>query len=325
MKWFKHFSQASESDGLQGLLDEFGLEGYARYWLLIELFCEKWEPDTEPKFTIHESQIRKKLRINSTNTELFLNYCQTYLGLFYKKTEKFYSFEFPKLLEILHRDVKRARTMRAQCAHKPRLDIDTDKDLKEINKEKCKEEIKQGDIISEFDEHPDVQMFFQNCGISEKTQRNLINIYKNVDFIVHEMYALMNWLEVNSHKKSKTARGYSKRISNWLKSAQKWSGDNSRMGDANKSNSGAFSSQSRRVLSDINTESENIVSAIHNAVINYGYHNFAEVRQDFGDDHTALKVIKKFGGWSSMCRGDFSNTFFRNSVKKMAISIIEAG
>jgi len=39
MKWFKHFTDASDDDFLQTIEDIFGLEGYARWWKLLEVIA----------------------------------------------------------------------------------------------------------------------------------------------------------------------------------------------------------------------------------------------------------------------------------------------
>ena len=41
MHWFKHFSNASEDEFIAALEDEFGLEGYARWWKLLEVIAKQ--------------------------------------------------------------------------------------------------------------------------------------------------------------------------------------------------------------------------------------------------------------------------------------------
>jgi len=43
MRWFKHFSDARNSEFLKLLKRKYGLEGLARYWLLVEAVSEKME------------------------------------------------------------------------------------------------------------------------------------------------------------------------------------------------------------------------------------------------------------------------------------------
>lgn len=61
MKWFKHNTDASRSLKLNQLIEKFGLEGYARYWLLIELLSEKFN-GKDTSFKIHNQTLRLHLR-----------------------------------------------------------------------------------------------------------------------------------------------------------------------------------------------------------------------------------------------------------------------
>jgi len=135
MKWFKHMSDSSEGRSLQFIMEKTGLEGYAIYFILMEMCASKIEPiygrdlvETDFKFTFSSRIVRSRLRINSTKTDYILSIYQQLGLLLFKKSEKEYTFEVPKLLEYMDRDSKKTRQNRGKTAARPRLDKDKDKD-----------------------------------------------------------------------------------------------------------------------------------------------------------------------------------------------------
>lgn len=128
MKFFKHFTDAHEGRSMQALMKEFGLEGYAAFFILTEICAKKMvKGDDETfsekhtTFTFNERIIREKLRMRSTKVELFLNSCATLDLLQFTKVKDEYNFSFPKLLESLDRDANRARTERDTTAPKNKI------------------------------------------------------------------------------------------------------------------------------------------------------------------------------------------------------------
>lgn len=125
MKFFKHFTDAHEGRSMQALMNEFGLEGYAAFFILTEICAKKMEKEGDETFSekhtnfvFNERIIREKLRMRSTKVELFLNSCATLDLLQFTKVKDEYNFSFPKLLECLDRDANRAREDRAPAAPK---------------------------------------------------------------------------------------------------------------------------------------------------------------------------------------------------------------
>ena len=100
MKWFKHYSDASRSEKLAQLVDEFGIEGYGRYWLLIELLAEKFD-GKDTNFTIHNTTIKRTLYIHHDKMAAKFLGTIANLGLMScVSTNKLWSISCPKLLEI---------------------------------------------------------------------------------------------------------------------------------------------------------------------------------------------------------------------------------
>jgi hypothetical protein len=142
MKFFKHFTDSHEGRSMQALMNEFGLEGYAAYFILMETCAKKIEKQKDEeletshfKCVLNERVVREKLRMRSTKVELFLNSCSTLVLLQFTKVKDEFHFSIPKLLECMDRDSKRARTERGPTA--PKIED------KEEDKDKDKESFRE--------------------------------------------------------------------------------------------------------------------------------------------------------------------------------------
>jgi hypothetical protein len=135
MKFFKHFTDAHEGYSMQALMNQFGLKGYAAYFILLEMCAAKLEKerheeltDAHCQFRFNERLLREKLRLSSAKVELMLNQCSTLDLLSFSKIKDEFNIQMPKLLESLDRQSKRARPERGQSVPKDK-DKDKDKDI----------------------------------------------------------------------------------------------------------------------------------------------------------------------------------------------------
>lgn len=141
---------------MQSLMNEWGLEGYAAYFILMEMCGKKLErrkdeplTDDHFRFVFNERLLREKLRMrshklceflssciklglfdaswnmnrSSTEVPLKFNFSSTLVQLPSTKDEYEFSFYVPKLLECLDRDSKRPRSDRAPTAPKKKSKI----------------------------------------------------------------------------------------------------------------------------------------------------------------------------------------------------------
>ena len=76
MKWFKHFTDASDDEFIAELEDRFGLEGYARYWKLLEVVGGQFKKDGFPVATYPWLFWRKKLKVQQKPLEAFLTHLE---------------------------------------------------------------------------------------------------------------------------------------------------------------------------------------------------------------------------------------------------------
>lgn len=125
MKFFKHFVDAHDGHTLTTLFQELGHMGPSCYWTLVELCAEKLDKKEEEEFSVahcnfrfHERVLRTKLRVSSRNLRKFLGICSELSQVFSTFSGNQIEIEFPKLLESLDRDSKRARAVRGQSAPK---------------------------------------------------------------------------------------------------------------------------------------------------------------------------------------------------------------
>jgi len=123
----KHYNTASSSITIQEIFKKGGHKSYAVYWLLIELLSQKFDGE-RVKIELHEQELVKHLRIRSDCLVKELQKsCNSYLSLS-ERVGSLFIFDAPILLDLLHRDYKKARTERGVSAPK-------NKDIRIKNKE----------------------------------------------------------------------------------------------------------------------------------------------------------------------------------------------
>ena len=214
MRWFKHFSDNHRGQGIQALLYEKGHTGVCVYYFLMELCAdkmEKYEDGTWPtKFRFSRSILRSILKINRTNLQHILDYCQT-LGLLKLGDcdDHFVEIEMPIFLKLLDRDFKKTRHIRAQNAQKSRLDIEEDKDIdkeEEYIAPRCKQ------VASRL---PKSTFPFSDYSPKDEIKERWITLYGD-DYLNREFIKIANWLDANPKKNRRNEKGWPQFISNWL-------------------------------------------------------------------------------------------------------------
>lgn len=82
-------------------MDEFGVEGYAWYFMILELCAEKWDGRGAPKFTFHQRVLLQKLRVRKLKLHSYLTKVQLECGFSYTITQHLIQIELPKLSEYI--------------------------------------------------------------------------------------------------------------------------------------------------------------------------------------------------------------------------------
>lgn len=129
MKWFKHYTGTLGSESMSNLIRDCGLEGYARYWILLEYLASLFDGESA-SFRVPIEIIRGLFRVRSWNgLDMVVERLTTVRGINIKRSGNVYEIEAPILLELLDRDFKKARKLRETVALTPRLDKDKDKEV----------------------------------------------------------------------------------------------------------------------------------------------------------------------------------------------------
>lgn len=129
MKFVKHYANASDSVKVNQLIDDLGLEGYARWWLLLELLASEFDGECID-FEIHFSKLSAKLRLK------FVKKLNTFFGklselqlISFQVSGKVYNLRVPIILKLKDRHYKKSSKTPNEVADEPPLDIDIDKEI----------------------------------------------------------------------------------------------------------------------------------------------------------------------------------------------------
>ena len=112
MNWFKHYANASDSQKITELIEQMGLEGYAQYFLLLELLCAEFD-GKNTKIRIHENTLKSKLRLKFSKklAKVAQKFADFQLTSF-QKSGNFWIFDAPILLELQSKHFRYGRSKR---------------------------------------------------------------------------------------------------------------------------------------------------------------------------------------------------------------------
>ena len=100
MKWFKHFTDASDDEFIAGLENKFGLAGYARWWKLLEAVGAQFKKDGRPVAAYPWPVWQAKLKGKRKKLETFLVHLENKHRINQKLTGNILEIKIPKLLQI---------------------------------------------------------------------------------------------------------------------------------------------------------------------------------------------------------------------------------
>lgn len=87
MRWFKHMTAARRDEKLVRLQDEFGVEGYGIYIMILEIIAEQMDGDSEKcSVAFSERFWRKEIGILPKKLKNFVTFSKK-IGIFSVKTE----------------------------------------------------------------------------------------------------------------------------------------------------------------------------------------------------------------------------------------------
>jgi len=220
MQYFKHYHNASSSLSVQKIVKEHGLVGYAQWFLLLELLCEKFDGESElVTVTVHE--IANKLR---SKPHLIVQCMDRFKGLADIKAniDDFQLIiECPLLLDLQDKDYRYAAKKRRENAKKS-----GSCDSKNKNKEEDKEEDKDKEYKtserksseeSSAEIHEKLNDEFLNPFLKKvkiETQSAWLKTYADEVFVKTELFKACTWIINNSAKAPK--KNFGQFFSTWL-------------------------------------------------------------------------------------------------------------
>lgn len=134
MKWFKHISDASEDEFLVELEDIFGLEGYARYWKVLEAVARQMDETDRCAASYSWSKWQTILKGKRNKLDSFLVHCENKLKMNLKRSGNILEIKIPKLLELRDNYTKHLQAAsNAPCKQEVDVEVEVDKEVK-VNK-----------------------------------------------------------------------------------------------------------------------------------------------------------------------------------------------
>lgn len=125
MKWFKHYSDASEDEFIAELEDEFGLEGYARWWKLLEVIAKQMD-ETDRCYAEYSWQNWQRfLKAKRNKLETFLEHSQNKRKIKLEQTGNKLRIICPKLLELRDNHTKNLQAKK-QVTCKQEVEVEED-------------------------------------------------------------------------------------------------------------------------------------------------------------------------------------------------------
>lgn len=101
MKWFKHMTNASDDTFIAGLEETFGLEGYARWWKLLEAVAAQMKKGGRPAAAYPWVKWQTLLRGKRNKLETFLERLRNESRINTHQTGNVLEIEVPNLLKFL--------------------------------------------------------------------------------------------------------------------------------------------------------------------------------------------------------------------------------
>ena len=100
MKWIKHATDCSQDPKIQMILDEFGPQGYAAYWLIVERIASEFDGISKLESLTLSGKIWQKISFFSKkNLKTFLNFSKKIQLLDFREDGNLITIIIPNLLK----------------------------------------------------------------------------------------------------------------------------------------------------------------------------------------------------------------------------------
>ena len=121
MKWFKHETDSVHSEKLNLLIENFGFEGYGRYWRLLETVAERMDSSNRCHAEYTVARWCEILKVKRKVLETFLKHLGNVFGIKAEQKENVLKITIPKLLK--KRD-NYTKNLKASCKELPNKEVE---------------------------------------------------------------------------------------------------------------------------------------------------------------------------------------------------------
>jgi hypothetical protein len=137
MKWIKHYTNASDGEFLSWLVDEYGLEGYARWWIILEKVGARMDKSDCCSASYSLEKWSSFLKQKQNKMVLFLKQIENKSKIFLELNGNILTIKIPKMLEYKDNYSKDLEAT-SKSTTKQDIDTDIDKEKKEIKRKKVR-------------------------------------------------------------------------------------------------------------------------------------------------------------------------------------------
>ena len=129
MKWFKHETDAKDSEKLKAIIDEFGFEGYGRWFRIMEIIAEKMDDSSRCHYEQSEWEWCCNLKAKRKQLTCFLKATEKQMLCKVVANGKQLRIEIPNLLKKRDNYSKHLQVSDKKKTIKFPLEVDVDKEV----------------------------------------------------------------------------------------------------------------------------------------------------------------------------------------------------
>ena len=148
MKWFKHETDAMDSEKMKVLIHEFGFEGYGWFWRIMEIVAKKMDETNRCHYEQPVSEWCTTLKVKRKKLSLFLELIQFQTNIKAVYSEDKLRIKIPNLLKKRDNYTKHLQVADNKNVKKFPLDVDVDVDV-EVDKKPMKKAKKKNPSSAE--------------------------------------------------------------------------------------------------------------------------------------------------------------------------------
>jgi hypothetical protein len=199
-------SDSSQNDFFTQLEDRFGLEGYARYWKLVEAVAQGSNPQKGHWKVAHPwSKWQEILKGKRKKLETFLEHLANLRKIFLKSYENILEIEIPKLKELKDEYARKSGQTPDKCPERVAPEGDTEGDKESLAKD-------EASFACQDAERPDDKQGSQNQEKPDEREKDLTDPgipncpHKEIIAAYHEILPELNVVKVLTQEREKWLR-----------------------------------------------------------------------------------------------------------------------